>query len=53
MEITGSAAEVVARAMEAGLIIITAGANVIRIVPPLTASDEELIEGLNTLEAVL
>ena len=53
VEIAGAAAEVVSRALEAGLLVITAGPTVVRIVPPLTVSDEELLEGLAILEAVL
>ena len=53
IEIQGAAAEVMARALAAGLIVITAGPNVIRLVPPLTVSDEELVEGLTILEQVL
>jgi acetylornithine/N-succinyldiaminopimelate aminotransferase len=53
VEIQGQASEVVARAMEAGLIVISAGANVLRIVPPLTVSDEELVQGLSILEDVI
>jgi predicted acetylornithine/succinylornithine family transaminase len=53
VEIQGSAGEVAARALEAGMLLITAGPNVIRIVPPLTISDAELLEGLAILEKVL
>ncbi|MBW3630554.1 MAG: aminotransferase class III-fold pyridoxal phosphate-dependent enzyme [Gemmatimonadetes bacterium] len=53
VEITGAASEVIGRSMEAGLLVISAGPNVVRIVPPLTVSDEELLEGLAILEAVL
>lgn len=53
IEIDGAASEVVSRAMEAGLIIITAGPNVIRLLPPLTVSEEELAEGLSILEKVI
>jgi acetylornithine/succinyldiaminopimelate/putrescine aminotransferase len=53
VEIEGAAGEVIARALEAGLLVITAGPNVVRIVPPLTVSDAELAEGLAILESVL
>lgn len=36
-----------------GLILISAGLNTLRIIPPLTISREELIEGLNILEKAL
>jgi predicted acetylornithine/succinylornithine family transaminase len=53
VEIEGSAADVVARALQAGLIVISAGADVVRLVPPLTISDEELETGLRLLEEAL
>jgi predicted acetylornithine/succinylornithine family transaminase len=53
VEIEAPAADVVARALEAGLILISAGAHVIRIVPPLTISPEELEQGLALFEAAL
>lgn len=53
VQIEGPAADVVARAIEAGLVLISAGPNVLRIVPPLTISMEELENGLAILEAAL
>ena len=53
VEVEAPAADVVARALEAGLILISAGAHVIRIVPPLTISPEELEQGLALFEAAL
>lgn len=53
VETAGPAGEVVARAMEAGLLLCTAGANVVRVVPPLVASDEELARGVEILDEVL
>jgi predicted acetylornithine/succinylornithine family transaminase len=53
VEIEGSAADVVARALEAGVVVISAGPNVIRLVPPLTISEEELEAGLRVLEEAL
>jgi acetylornithine/succinyldiaminopimelate/putrescine aminotransferase len=53
VEIEGSAAEVVARALDARLVVISAGPDVVRIVPPLTISDAELEQGLRVLEAAL
>jgi acetylornithine/N-succinyldiaminopimelate aminotransferase len=47
------AAPVVTAALEAGLLLVGAGPDVVRIVPPLTTSDAELIEGLSILEGVL
>jgi acetylornithine/succinyldiaminopimelate/putrescine aminotransferase len=53
VEIEGSAADVVARALDAGLLLCTAGSNVVRIVPPLVASDDELRRGIDILDEVL
>ncbi|HEX2092780.1 MAG TPA: acetylornithine/succinylornithine family transaminase [Longimicrobiaceae bacterium] len=47
------AGEVLARALEAGLLLCSAGPNVVRIIPPLTAADEELTRGIEILEEVL
>ena len=41
------------KALEQGLITLTAGTNVIRLLPPLTISSEELSEGINILKKVL
>ena len=53
IELSGPAAPVVARALEAGLLLCTAGANVVRIVPPLTTDDAELIRGIGIIEEIL
>jgi 4-aminobutyrate aminotransferase-like enzyme len=39
--------------LEHGLLLLTCGLddNVIRVIPPLTVSDDELATGLDTLEA--
>ncbi len=51
----GTAAYVQRRCLEAGLIVLTCGQdeNVLRLVPPLTVSDDELDLGLSILEGVL
>ncbi|CAN5783806.1 aspartate aminotransferase family protein [soil metagenome] len=53
IEVAGPAAEVVTRAMEMGLLLCTAGPSVVRLVPPLTISVEELEAGLKILEGAL
>jgi acetylornithine/N-succinyldiaminopimelate aminotransferase len=53
VEIEGSAGDVVARALDAGLLLCTAGPNVVRVLPPLNASDDELARGVDLLEQVL
>ena len=53
VEIEGSAGDVAARALDAGLLLCTAGPNVVRVLPPLNASDDELARGVDLLEQVL
>ncbi|HEX8362257.1 MAG TPA: acetylornithine/succinylornithine family transaminase [Longimicrobium sp.] len=53
VEVEGSAAGVVARALEAGLLLCTAGPDVVRILPPLVVSDDELRRGIDLLDEVL
>jgi len=53
VEIEGSAGEVAARAQDAGLLVCTAGPDVVRIVPPLVIGDAELAEGVGILDEVL
>ena len=53
VEVTVPAADVVARALEAGLLLCTAGPHVIRIVPPLVISDAELEQGIAMIEEAL
>jgi len=50
IEISGSAAAVVDACRERGLLVLTAGEHVVRLLPPLIASDAELDEGLRILE---
>jgi 4-aminobutyrate aminotransferase/(S)-3-amino-2-methylpropionate transaminase len=49
------AAAVAARAFELGLLVLTCGTygNVLRLLPPLTVSDDELERGLELLEEAL
>ncbi|HEX6924028.1 MAG TPA: acetylornithine transaminase [Longimicrobiaceae bacterium] len=51
--VRGNAADVVARALQSHLLLCVAGPNVVRVVPPLTITDEELERGLGILEASL
>jgi predicted acetylornithine/succinylornithine family transaminase len=53
IELEGSAGDVVSRALDAGLLICSAGPNVVRLLPPLIASDEELTRGVDILDEVL
>jgi acetylornithine and succinylornithine aminotransferases len=49
IEIKGKSADVQKAALEEGLLVLTAGPNVVRLLPPLVISEEELTEGLNLL----
>jgi len=53
LELNEVAAPVVAAARERHLLVLTAGPTVIRIVPPLTITHEELGRGVTILEGVL
>jgi acetylornithine/succinyldiaminopimelate/putrescine aminotransferase len=53
IELTTAAAPVVARALDAGLLVLTAGERVLRLLPPLTIEVDELDRGLATLREVL
>ncbi|MGH7409118.1 MAG: acetylornithine transaminase [Candidatus Methylomirabilales bacterium] len=53
IELTANAKAIVAKCMERGLLILTAGDTVLRLVPPLILSDAEADEGLAILEGVL
>lgn len=52
-EAKGKAAEVITAARERGLLVITAGDGVIRIVPPLVISAEEINSGLDILDQAM
>ncbi|PYZ95726.1 aspartate aminotransferase family protein [Alteribacter lacisalsi] len=52
MELNGEAAEVVREARQEGLLILTAGKNVIRLLPPLTVSQEEAAKAVNILQTI-
>jgi acetylornithine/succinyldiaminopimelate/putrescine aminotransferase len=47
------AGEVVARARDAGLLILTAGDHTVRLLPPLVMTRNDLARGLATLEQVI
>ena len=51
MKCRGPNADLVAAAREEGLISVPAGDNVVRLLPPLTLTDEEAREGMAKLEA--
>lgn len=53
IEIDGSSSTLQERALEKGLIVLTAGPNVVRLLPPLIIDETTLVEGLNILIEVL
>jgi len=53
VELGGLAAPVVDRAREAGLLLVGAGPHVVRLLPPLTVTEEELERGVELLERAL
>lgn len=53
IELDGPAAPVMARALEDGLLILTAGERVVRLLPPLIIDEAELEEGLAVLQKAL
>jgi predicted acetylornithine/succinylornithine family transaminase len=53
IELTAPAADVMAGCREEGVLVIVAGANVIRLAPPLTIQEDEIERGLEVLERVI
>lgn len=53
LDVVEPAGGVVARAMEAGLLILSAGDYTLRLLPPLVTTREELKDGMERLEGVL
>jgi len=53
IELGEAAAPFVSAARERGLLVVTAGPNVLRLVPPLVITRDELERGITILEDVL
>jgi predicted acetylornithine/succinylornithine family transaminase len=53
LDVGEPAGEVVARAREAGLLMLTAGDHTLRLLPPLVTSRDDLARGLSILEQVI
>ena len=53
VDVTPVAADVIAKAREAGLLLVSAGEHTIRFLPPLVVTREELARGLKVFEAAL
>lgn len=53
IEIDGDSSLVQKAALENGLLVLTAGKNVVRLLPPLNISNDELEQGINILISIL
>lgn len=53
LDVARPAAECVARARDAGLLLVSAGQHTLRLLPPLTVTREEVRAGLRLLEAAI
>jgi predicted acetylornithine/succinylornithine family transaminase len=53
IDVTMPASDVVAAALEEGLLLCVAGEHTVRLLPPLVATRDELAEGLTILERIL
>jgi predicted acetylornithine/succinylornithine family transaminase len=53
VELRSPAGPVVDRCREAGVLVITAGANILRLAPPLVIEESELQQGLDVLEGAI
>ena len=53
IDVTGPASQVVADALEAGLLLCSAGDHTVRLLPPLVATCEDLARGVSILRGVL
>ena len=53
IEIKGSSSDIQKKALEKGVLVLTAGPNIVRLLPPLVISKEEITEGVNVLIELL
>ena len=53
MDVMGTASHVVSEALDAGLLVCSAGEYTVRLLPPLVTTREELTIGLGILEEIL
>lgn len=53
IEIAGTPSEIQNKALEKGLLVLTAGKNVVRLLPPLIISKEEIKAGIEILKEIL
>ena len=53
IEIKGNSSEIQKKAASKGLLVLTAGPNVVRFLPPLVISEKEILEGIDILISIL
>jgi acetylornithine/N-succinyldiaminopimelate aminotransferase len=53
VDIEGEAGAVLEKALEAGLLVLLAGPNTLRFLPPYIISDTEIEQGLEILRGIL
>ena len=53
VEVATTPSEIQKKALEKGLLVLTAGKNVIRLLPPLIISKEEIKEGVKILQETI
>ncbi|MGN0025444.1 MAG: aminotransferase class III-fold pyridoxal phosphate-dependent enzyme, partial [Clostridium sp.] len=53
VEVATTPSEIQKKALEKGLLVLTAGKNVIRLLPPLIISKEEIKEGIKILQETI
>ena len=53
VHVTEPAAEVIARARDLGLLLVSAGEHTVRLLPPLVIGEADLMRGLKLLETAL
>lgn len=53
IEVKGSSSEIQAKALEKGVLVLTAGPNIVRLLPPIIISKEELTIGIKVLIELL
>ena len=53
IEIKGNSSEIQKKAISKGLLVLTAGPNVVRLLPPLVISEKEILEGIDILISIL
>jgi len=53
IDVVEPAGDIIARAREAGLLVVSAGEHTVRLLPPLISSRDALARGLTILEGVM